>query len=60
MCYDGKEKRLLKIDKNENPEMIPHCTIHREILVSKTIRHDLNEAIKSITKCMNATKLNDT
>lgn len=36
MCYDGQEKRLPNIDKDENSEMLfTYCIIHRGILVSQ-------------------------
>lgn len=37
VCYNGIEKWLLKIDKDENPETLPYCAIDREIVRLKNI-----------------------
>ncbi|XP_058019693.1 protein FAM200C-like isoform X3 [Ahaetulla prasina] len=47
----------LKLMKDENPEMLlARCVIHKENLVSKTISPVLNEVLKSVMKCIDATK----
>lgn len=48
ICYDGKEKWLLKIDSYENLET--SCIIHKNILLYKTFPPALNKILKSIIK----------
>lgn len=55
MCYVGKGKWLLKIDKD--PEMLlVNCVIPRELSVSKNISPILNKILESILKCINDIK----
>ena len=55
----GKKNGCLKLMKNENPKiLLVYCIIHRENLVAKNIFPELNKKLKSVIKCINATKAN--
>lgn len=56
MCYEGKEKWLLKIDNDEKPEiLLVYHVIHTKICVKNSF---LNKVLNATVKCISAIKFN--
>ena len=56
-CMIGSIKGFVSLVQRENPNAVQtHCFLHKEVLVSKTIPHELNQVLKQVVQIVNFIK----
>jgi hypothetical protein len=62
ICTDGASSMVgsmrgfASLVKNEYPDVAAHCFLHREVLVSKTLRDEMKKVLNDATKMVNFIK----